>query len=393
MTGGLEQLLDEAVPEPPRRLDPAHVLRVARRRRRGWRASLAVGAAALAATGISVPSLWQDPTVRLQPAQVEPDRVQPTREPAQEPVRLSVLERRVPVDQVGAFFPSGPARTVDDDPLESAQLRLVHPGQASLVLTSPEGTRYYLAQSTDGLESTEEAEGSDGALSSDGVLCLAWVAPATGGTGSGCLPGSTLLTTGFVMPVNSLMGGDGSDVLAGVVVIVPDGYEEVSAGDVSVDVRDNAALVPVADDELPQRLTLSGRGVPEVVLPGPYCPSPGVGMLDQCPDDVRRPPSAPVAQWRLAEAPRPEDTSLSLLVNETTCASGRSAEGRVQEPAVEYRPEGLTITVRVTQLGGAQSCPSNPDTPYTVQLEEPVGTRALLDGSIVPPVPVQLPDS
>ncbi|WP_432489644.1 hypothetical protein [Kineococcus sp. SYSU DK018] len=89
---------------------------------------------------------------------------------------------------------------------------------------------------------------------------------------------------------------------------------------------------------------------------------------------------APVATWRVVEPPAPESTQVPLLVNEVSCASGQSAEGRIQKPEVAYQPEAVIITVRVEYAGGAQECPSNPDTPLTVELSEPVGARELVDG-------------
>lgn len=94
---------------------------------------------------------------------------------------------------------------------------------------------------------------------------------------------------------------------------------------------------------------------------------------------------APLARWHLAADPRPEDQTLPLLVNEIECASGQSADGRIATPEVEYRQDAVVITMRVERRSDSEDCPSNPDTPYNLELREPVGTRALLDGGQTPP--------
>jgi hypothetical protein len=104
---------------------------------------------------------------------------------------------------------------------------------------------------------------------------------------------------------------------------------------------------------------------------------------------------AKVARW--APAPDadvgPEVTTIPILVNEMECASGQSAEGRVLEPAVDYRDDAVVVTVRVIPLGGAQTCPGNPNTPASLELTEPLGERVLLDGGAIPPAPPVLTGS
>jgi hypothetical protein len=94
-----------------------------------------------------------------------------------------------------------------------------------------------------------------------------------------------------------------------------------------------------------------------------------------------------VATWRPAGAVDPDSSRLPLLVNENACASGASAAGRIEEPDVDYRADAVVITFRVEQRGGSQDCQGNPDTPYVLDLQEPVGDRQLLDGGRRPPSP------
>lgn len=97
---------------------------------------------------------------------------------------------------------------------------------------------------------------------------------------------------------------------------------------------------------------------------------------------------AELARW--APAPdadlSPDATSIEVLVNEMACAGGTSAEGRIAPPEIVYRDEAVVVTMRVVPRAGPQECPGNPDTPYTLELEEPLGERRLLDGAHEPPV-------
>jgi len=75
--------------------------------------------------------------------------------------------------------------------------------------------------------------------------------------------------------------------------------------------------------------------------------------------------------------PTAESTSVRLIVEEKQCASGISPEGRI-EAAVSYSETEVAITVRVNTVGGDANCPSNFPTPFTVQLTEPLGDRAIV---------------
>lgn len=81
----------------------------------------------------------------------------------------------------------------------------------------------------------------------------------------------------------------------------------------------------------------------------------------------------------------PDVTEIPLLVNERACASGEPANDRIPEPDIDYGTDTVTVTIRVIPRPGGQDCPSNPDTPYTLILDEPLGDRDLLDGGQDPP--------
>lgn len=83
--------------------------------------------------------------------------------------------------------------------------------------------------------------------------------------------------------------------------------------------------------------------------------------------------------------PDPDSASIDVLVNEQACAGGQSAEDRIAEPEIDASDDAVTVTMRVVPRPGPQDCPGNPDTPYTLELDEPLGDRELLDGSESPP--------
>ena len=83
--------------------------------------------------------------------------------------------------------------------------------------------------------------------------------------------------------------------------------------------------------------------------------------------------------------PGPETQVFDALVTEMSCASGRTADGRIVGPAIIATEEVVLVMFAVRPLPGAQNCPSNPSTRVTVDLGEPLGERALLDGGRLPP--------
>jgi hypothetical protein len=92
-------------------------------------------------------------------------------------------------------------------------------------------------------------------------------------------------------------------------------------------------------------------------------------------------------EWELARGtdPTPDTTTLVVSVTELACASGQSAEGRVTEPAIAYDAASVTIYFAVETLPGNHTCQGNPPLAVEVSLAEPLGERALLDGSSYPP--------
>jgi hypothetical protein len=94
-----------------------------------------------------------------------------------------------------------------------------------------------------------------------------------------------------------------------------------------------------------------------------------------------------IASFRVApnEGLEPTATEIAVLVTERACNSGEDARGRIVVAAIEEDDQSVTVTLAVRPRGGGQDCPSNPETPFVVELPEPLGNRAMLDGSTIPP--------
>jgi hypothetical protein len=92
-----------------------------------------------------------------------------------------------------------------------------------------------------------------------------------------------------------------------------------------------------------------------------------------------------IASWTLDPAftYSAGSTELHVLVEEMSCASGLSAEGRITAQAV-YGAGTVTVTAFTATQEGAQTCQGNPATPYLVHLSQPVGAATLLDGGPYP---------
>lgn len=82
-------------------------------------------------------------------------------------------------------------------------------------------------------------------------------------------------------------------------------------------------------------------------------------------------------------------TAVEVEVNEIECASGRDPRPFLREPVVTE--ESATVTVYWTSeapTGLTQTCQGTAPVPAVIELNRPLGSRALLDGSTWPPRPV-----
>jgi hypothetical protein len=98
------------------------------------------------------------------------------------------------------------------------------------------------------------------------------------------------------------------------------------------------------------------------------------------------------ATWQLApDVPFPNraSTRFKALVSETTCTSGRTADGRVLPPAILTSATEVLVIFAVRppppSANGLEACPAPPPTRVEVTLPEPLGNRPLLDGGVSPP--------
>jgi hypothetical protein len=235
MSRHLGELLKGAVPEPARVLNADELMRTARSRNAPprWAGPVVATVFLVAAVAIAVPQVvarW--------------GHVASTPGVADVPLRLSALDRRVPL---------GPVAVGAMD-----RTALAHPGEGSLVATLGQEQVYLI-----------EAVGDQ--------LCLLEVNESYGSAGSGCFPRSDLLTTGIVL---STLAPDSSTML--LAVAVPDGYTVATSGGRSAVVVSNVAVLDLVSSQT--KLTVSGSAMPSVtfdlgksaILPGGSAPeTPG----------------------------------------------------------------------------------------------------------------------
>jgi hypothetical protein len=81
----------------------------------------------------------------------------------------------------------------------------------------------------------------------------------------------------------------------------------------------------------------------------------------------------------------PDSREVHLLVTEQACASGQVAEGRVRLAMLTESEDTVDVAIGVEPLTGDATCPSNPPTPFVVELDEPLGERLVRDLTVDPP--------
>jgi hypothetical protein len=82
--------------------------------------------------------------------------------------------------------------------------------------------------------------------------------------------------------------------------------------------------------------------------------------------------------------PDPDSSQVHLLVTEFACASGEPADGRVTLERLAEHEDRVELVVGVEPPPGIQTCQSHPPTPFIVELDEPLGTRTLVDVAVHP---------
>lgn len=123
-------------------------------------------------------------------------------------------------------------------------------------------------------------------------------------------------------------------------------------------------------DEIDVALPLLDGAIPESCLGSDLLlAEPGVAAL--------RPIAA---RWRVDPVYSPTVAAMTLhvLLRESDCAAGFAPYERLQPALVDYLEDSVAIKLLVLSVGGG--C-RNPEYPLTVDLAEPIGNRALVDGS------------
>lgn len=96
------------------------------------------------------------------------------------------------------------------------------------------------------------------------------------------------------------------------------------------------------------------------------------------------------ARWELdpAEPLGPESRTMAVLVLEQTCPTGESPKGPIEQAAVTYLEDSVIVILgNRTPPGPHIGCGPLAPADFSVELNEPLGDRQLLDGYVFPPEP------
>lgn len=102
-----------------------------------------------------------------------------------------------------------------------------------------------------------------------------------------------------------------------------------------------------------------------------------------CPLVVQIPEGMNTVDWRVDpdEYLSPDSTSIRLLINERECVSGQEIGDRLIGPEVVYTDSQVLVSFAAEPPpGDAFTCQGNPETPYLLDLDQPLGDRDLVDG-------------
>lgn len=96
-----------------------------------------------------------------------------------------------------------------------------------------------------------------------------------------------------------------------------------------------------------------------------------------------------LARWERAsdEKPAPSSRTVSVMVTELGCASGKPPAGRIVQAAEAYLDDLIVVILGTRPLPGPQTCEPGPPSEFTIELDEPLGDRMLIDGSNLPSMP------
>ncbi len=100
------------------------------------------------------------------------------------------------------------------------------------------------------------------------------------------------------------------------------------------------------------------------------------------PESSASPADSSTAVWELAadSAVDPGSTTLDVLVMRSECNSG--VTGTVNPPIIDAGTEEIVISFTVSPgTAAAATCQGNDQVEYTVELDQPMGDRVLVDGA------------
>ena len=94
-----------------------------------------------------------------------------------------------------------------------------------------------------------------------------------------------------------------------------------------------------------------------------------------------------LAMFRVAPGQEltPETRDVQVLVVELGCNSGEDARGRVRVDRILPGESSVTVVIGTVPREGSHDCQDNPETPFVLELPEPLGDRVLLDAYSIPP--------
>jgi hypothetical protein len=84
----------------------------------------------------------------------------------------------------------------------------------------------------------------------------------------------------------------------------------------------------------------------------------------------------------------PATTAPEILVTEVQCSSGRDPQPYLGAPKVVEEGDRVLVSVTSEKVNGAANCIGNLPVPLTIELEEPIGDRELVDAGTWPPTPI-----
>jgi hypothetical protein len=92
-------------------------------------------------------------------------------------------------------------------------------------------------------------------------------------------------------------------------------------------------------------------------------------------------------EWRLdpsAPEPGPDATDLHVLLTERECVGGREIGDRLVGPQIVFTDTDVRMVFAAEPPpGDAFDCQGNPETPYTVELPEPLGDREIIEATAI----------